>query len=81
MQLLPVSSLPHLIEKKNKSIVKKKPKNTNKFLKKIKKDATQIRESPLHHCADEAELEGNIVYATFLRNLVAIERKSKYTKK
>ena len=42
---------------------------------KIKKDVTKIREIHLHHCADEAELEGNIVHATFLRNLIAIERK------
>ena len=42
---------------------------------KIKKNTTNIRESDSHHCADEAELEGNIVHATFLRNLIAIERK------
>ena len=48
-----------------------------KNLKRIKKDATQIRENHLLHCADEAELEGNIVHSTFLRNLIAIEKQIK----
>ena len=73
MQLLPVSSLPHPIEKNNKIIVKKNLKNASKILKKIKKDATKIRESHLHHCVDEAELEGNIVHSSFFCNLIAIE--------
>ena len=50
------------------------PKITNKNLKNIKKDATKIRGNHLHHCDDEAELEGNLVHATFLRNLIATER-------
>ena len=40
--LLPVSSLHHPIEQKNKSIIKNNLKNANKNLKKIKKDATKI---------------------------------------
>ena len=82
MQLLPVSSLPHPIEQKSKIIIKNKLKTANKNLKKIKKDATRVRESHLHHCADEAELEGNynLVDTTFFRNLIAIERQIKIHK-
>ena len=56
------------------SIIKNHLKNTNTTLQKIKKDATKIRESHLYHCVDEAELEGNIVHATFFRNQIAIKR-------
>ena len=42
MQLLPVSSLPHPIDQKNKSIIKNNLKNANKNLQKIKKDTTKI---------------------------------------
>ena len=80
MQLLPVSLLHHPIEQKDKSIIKNNLKNAKKNLKRIKKDATQIRENHLLHCADEAELEGNIVHATFLRNLIAIEKQIKMHK-
>ena len=80
MHLLPVSYIPHPIEQKNKSIIKNNLKTANKNLKKIKKDATRIRENHLHYCADAVELEGNIVHATFLRNLIAIERQIKMRK-
>ena len=80
IKLLPVSSPHHPIEQKDKSIIKNNLKNANKNLKRIKKDATKIRENHLHHCADEAELEGNIVHATFLRNPIAIERQIKIHK-
>ena len=58
IQLLLVPSLHHPIEQKDKRIIKNNLKNANKNLKKIKKDATKIRENYVHHCADEAELEG-----------------------
>ena len=73
MKLPPLSSLPQPIQQK-KSIIKNNLKIANENLKNIKKDATKIREHHLHHCADEAELESNLVHATFLRNLIAIER-------
>ena len=80
MQLLTVSSRPHPIEQKNKSMIKNNLKTENENLKKIKKDATKIHESYLHHCVDEAELEGNLVHVTFLRNLITIERQIKIHK-
>ena len=42
MQLIPISSLPHPIDQKNKSIIKNNQKNANKNLQKIKKYATKI---------------------------------------
>ena len=74
MQLLLVFSHTRPIEHKTNSIIKNHLKNTNTTLQKIKKDATKIRESHLHHCVDEAELEGNIVHAIFFRNQIAIKR-------
>ena len=61
-------------------MIKNNLKTENENLKKIKKDATKIHESHLHHCVDEAELEGNLVHITFLRNLITIERQIKIHK-
>ena len=43
-------------------------------LKVIKKDALQIRENHLRYYVDETVVESNLVHATYLRNLINIEK-------
>ena len=42
----------------------------------IKVDILLTREENLHHYTDEAELDGNTVHTTYLRNLICIERQT-----